>query len=140
VFASPSHPSKMDWSTHFPLHIPPPSAAPSKAPAKRVTVADIGCGFGGLIVSLATKLPDTLMLGLEIRLQVTEYVTERITALRKQSTEAGRDGEYGNISVLRANAMKFLPNFFEKGQLEKVFFCFPDPHFKARKHKARIVS
>lgn len=36
--------------------------------------------------------------------------------------------------------MKFMPNFFRKGQLSKVFICFPDPHFKARKHKARIVS
>jgi len=36
--------------------------------------------------------------------------------------------------------MKFLPNFFKKGQLSKIFICFPDPHFKARKHKARIVS
>lgn len=25
-------------------------------------------------------------------------------------------------------------------QLSKVFFLFPDPHFKARKHKARIIS
>lgn len=36
--------------------------------------------------------------------------------------------------------MKFLPNFFKKGQLSKIFICFPDPHFKTRKHKARIVS
>ncbi|RYP35949.1 hypothetical protein DL767_003638 [Monosporascus sp. MG133] len=36
--------------------------------------------------------------------------------------------------------MKFLPNFFRKGQLSKVFICFPDPHFKHRKQKARIVS
>lgn len=36
--------------------------------------------------------------------------------------------------------MKFLPNFFRKSQLEKIFLCFPDPHFKQRKHKARIVS
>lgn len=47
---------------------------------------------------------------------------------------------YNNLSVLRANAMKFLPNFFHKGQLSKLFFLFPDPHFKARKHKARIIS
>ena len=26
--------------------------------------------------------------------------------------------------------MKYLPNFFRKGQLEKIFFLFPDPHFK----------
>jgi len=36
--------------------------------------------------------------------------------------------------------MKFLPNLFHKSQLSKIFLCFPDPHFKARKHKARIVS
>ncbi|KAM0331723.1 hypothetical protein ACHAQA_003402 [Verticillium albo-atrum] len=28
----------------------------------------------------------------------------------------------------------------KKGQLSKIFICFPDPHFKTRKHKARIVS
>lgn len=49
-------------------------------------------------------------------------------------------GRYQNISVLRANTMKFLPNFFRKAQLSKIFLCFPDPHFKARKHKQRIVS
>ena len=121
---SPSNPAEMDWSTHFP-----------GKPGRQVAVADIGCGFGGLLVSLAPKMPDTLMLGLEIRLQVTEYVSERIAALRLQ-----HPGEYGNISVLRGNAMKFLPNIFEKAQLSKLFLCFPDPHFKARKHKARIVS
>jgi tRNA (guanine-N7-)-methyltransferase len=36
--------------------------------------------------------------------------------------------------------MKFLPNYFHKAQLSKIFLCFPDPHFKQRKHKARIVS
>ena len=28
----------------------------------------------------------------------------------------------------------------QKGQLSKLFFLFPDPHFKARKNKARIIS
>lgn len=36
--------------------------------------------------------------------------------------------------------MKFLPNYFEKGQLSKMFFLFPDPHFKKVKHKWRIIS
>ena len=36
--------------------------------------------------------------------------------------------------------MKFLPNYMRKGQLSKMFFLFPDPHFKQRKHKARIIS
>ena len=49
-------------------------------------------------------------------------------------------GNYENISALRSNTMKFLPNFFAHHQLSKIFICFPDPHFKMRKHKARIVS
>ncbi len=36
--------------------------------------------------------------------------------------------------------MKYLPNFFYKGQLEKLFFLFPDPHFKKAKHKWRIIN
>jgi tRNA (guanine-N7-)-methyltransferase len=74
--------------------------------------------------------------GLEIRMQVTQYVTDRIRALRAQNS----GGLYQNIACMRANTMKFLPNFFKKAQLSKIFICFPDPHFKARKHKARIVS
>jgi tRNA G46 methylase TrmB len=42
--------------------------------------------------------------------------------------------------VLRTNAMKYLPNYFEKGQLEKMFFLFPDPHFKEKNHRRRIIS
>lgn len=78
-----------------------------------------------------------LSTGLEIRTQVTEFVQDRIKALRNQNPETEL---YQNIACLRANTMKFLPNFFKKAQLRKIFLCFPDPHFKARKHKARIVS
>ena len=74
---------------------------------------------------------------MEIRTSVTEFVQEKAKALRAQNTGSGA---YQNVACLRANAMKFLPNFFRKGQLSKIFLCFPDPHFKARKHKARIVS
>lgn len=77
--------------------------------------------------------------GLEIRLQVTQFVEDKIRALRNQSKTDGGDA-YQNIACIRANAMKFLPNFFNKAQLSKIFICFPDPHFKAKKHKQRIVS
>ena len=41
---------------------------------------------------------------------------------------------------MRTNCMKYLPNYFEKGQLQKIFICFPDPHFKAKNHRRRIVT
>ncbi|KAI5310779.1 tRNA (guanine-N(7)-)-methyltransferase (tRNA(m7G46)-methyltransferase) [Ascosphaera atra] len=182
----------MDWSSHYPAFVDPdPSntnATGRPRLTKNVEVADIGCGFGGLLVALAPLMPETLMVGMEIRIQVLDYVNARIKALRlqqaaaaakgsntaessqttqkdKQTTEASKGDDeateqtalpdvpsaptptppvssasYQNISAIRSNTMKFLTNFFDRHQLSKIFICFPDPHFKARKHKARIVS
>lgn len=129
----PASPEAMDWSAYYPAFVADGARGRLR---KGVEVVDIGCGFGGLLVALAPLMPETLMLGLEIRTSVAEFVQERIWALREQS-----DGRlFHNAACLRANSMKFLPNLFGKAQLAKVFICFPDPHFKARKHKARIVS
>ncbi|KAK0628976.1 hypothetical protein B0T17DRAFT_505581 [Bombardia bombarda] len=165
----PPSPDQMDWSLMYPAYVveddkPADSedtamAAPGaeteaqssdelvsstepKRLSKEVEVADIGCGFGGLLIALAPVMPDTLILGLEIRVSVTQYVVDRIKALRAQNELApeSNPNSYNNIACLRANTMKFLPNFFRKFQLSRIFICFPDPHFKARKHKQRIVS
>lgn len=101
----------------------------------KIRFADIGCGFGGLLVKLSTMFPSKLMIGMELRDKVSEYVKERILALRK-----AHPGQYQNISVVRTNSMKFLPNYFEKGELEKMFFLFPDPHFKEKNHRRRVIS
>ena len=100
--------------------------------------------------------PTGISRGLEIRVQVSQYVEDRIAALRAASSapppqpslaESGPTSEcttspggYQNVSIVRANAMKFLPNYFSKHSLSALFFLFPDPHFKLRKHKARIIS
>lgn len=132
-FAYPAKPQDYDWSEHYPTVFKEGNSL--SAATKCVEFADIGCGYGGLLMSLATKFPDKLMLGMEIRHKVEEYVKRRIVAYRLQHS-----GSFENISVIRMNAMKFMPNFFKKGQLEKLFFLFPDPHFKKKKHKARIIS
>lgn len=67
----------MDWSSHYPAFVldapnePFDSDNAPKADAglavkklkQDVEVADIGCGFGGLLVALAPIMPDTLLLG-----------------------------------------------------------------------------
>lgn len=70
-----------------------------------------------------------------MHVQVTEYVKDRILALRDSNP-----GKYENISVVRTNSMKYIPNYFEKGQLSKMFFLFPDPHFKEKNHRRRVIS
>ncbi|KAH3680239.1 hypothetical protein WICMUC_000420 [Wickerhamomyces mucosus] len=131
----PISPNHMDWSKFYPYYYDEINNKMNK----QVTIADIGCGFGGLMVDLSPEFPNNLILGMEIRVQVTNYVEDRIIALRQQNLN-NDSTNYQNINVIRGNAMKFLPNFFQKSQLEKIFFCFPDPHFKQRKHKARIVT
>ena len=98
---------------------------------------DIGCGFGGLTVDLARDYEDKNIVGMELRVQVSEYVILRIQGLREQFKDQQK---YLNAQCLRMNCMKFLPNFFEKQSIEKMFILFADPHFKLRKHKHRIIT
>lgn len=132
TFEYPVCPEKMDWSQLYPEFFP---GCMDKSATAQVEFADVGCGYGGLLVELSPLFPDKLILGLEIRVKVSDYVQDRIRSLR-----ASEEGGFQNVACLRSNAMKYLPNFFAKGQLSKMFFLFPDPHFKKTKHKWRIIS
>lgn len=94
-YASPESPAAMDWRQLYPAfakEAPKPDSE-KKARAsdgmgtvsyeeeeedgsltKKVEVADIGCGFGGLLFALAPKMPETLILGtLEIVFFLTVF-------------------------------------------------------------------
>ncbi len=66
----------MDWSPYYPAFASTPDTQKTDDTIannegqkkiiplrKDVEVADIGCGFGGLLVALAPVLPETLLLG-----------------------------------------------------------------------------
>ncbi|XP_053203084.1 tRNA (guanine-N(7)-)-methyltransferase-like [Panonychus citri] len=126
-FDYPVKPDEMDWTKLYPDY--------DSNGDKKVELLDVGCGYGGLLVTLASVFPDKLSLGMEIRVKVCDYVQDRIKSLRSEFPD-----EYNRIACIRSNAMKYLPNYFSKGQLSKIFFLFPDPHFKKTKHKWRIIS
>ena len=75
--SSPQCPDLMDWSVHYPAFVTQQTNSIGKSAStgvashmtnslvKEVTVADIGCGFGGLLVALAPKFPDDLLLGMQ---------------------------------------------------------------------------
>jgi len=134
-FLYPIKPSAMNWNPFYPAYFNEDGT--KKDSKRKVEVLDIGCGYGGLLVSLSTLYPDSLSLGMEIRVKVSAYVHQRIQALRGEDKDRI---QYQNIALIRTNAMKYLINFFEKGQLKKLFFLFPDPQFKKRKNKWRIIS
>ena len=57
----------MDWAEHYPAYALPIEVDKGEQAPRRltkdVTVADIGCGFGGLLVALAPQLSSDLLLG-----------------------------------------------------------------------------
>lgn len=75
-------------------------------------------------------------MGMEIRGKVVNFVGEKIRAIRFESNFE----KCMNATVIRTNAMRHLPQYFRKNSLEKIFICFPDPHFKKRNHRRRIVN
>lgn len=124
LFKPPADPSKLRMDK---LYVNPPQ--------DHIVWCDIGCGYGGLLASLGAAYPDKTMMGLEIRDRVAEFCRRRVLEMRKEYP-----GSYGNIAFERSNAMKYFPNYFAKGSLEKLFFCYPDPHFKKKKNRQRIIS
>lgn len=68
-FPIPISPDEVDLSQHYPRYFPSGEgeARQGDAPVPRIRFADVGCGFGGLLVGLSTLFPDTLMIGMELR-------------------------------------------------------------------------
>lgn len=87
LISSPLSPKTMDWSSYYPAFVSNSEAARDlahvqseknsfdldklvedgpKTLSKNIEVADIGCGFGGLLVALAPMMPKTLLLGMLI--------------------------------------------------------------------------
>ena len=64
-FSYPLSPIEAKWELHY------PDISDSERVVKFI---DVGMGFGGLTVALAQLFPNKLVLGMEIRAKVCEYV------------------------------------------------------------------
>ncbi|XP_065674352.1 tRNA (guanine-N(7)-)-methyltransferase [Hydra vulgaris] len=133
-FLYPVCPAAMNWHPFYPNYFTPDGSSCNNL--EKVEIVDIGCGYGGMLITLSPLFTKSLILGMEIRVKVSAFVHQRILALRNQ----GNKNDFQNIAVIRTNAMKYMTNFFNKGQLKCLFFLFPDPHFKKKKNKWRIIS
>ena len=80
------------------------------------TIVDIGCGYGGLLFELGKEFPKSLVLGMEIRDKVTNFVAEKINSKRINSQYK----THMNIAVVRTNTMKTIHNYFAKESVRKI--------------------
>jgi tRNA (guanine-N7-)-methyltransferase len=93
---------------------------------------DIGCGRGQFLQAMAQQQPDWNFLGLEIR----EPLVIQALQLRDQLGLT-------NLHFIFCNVNNFLPPLLAslpKGQLQRVTVQFPDPWFKKRHQKRRVVQ
>ncbi|MDP7040604.1 MAG: tRNA (guanosine(46)-N7)-methyltransferase TrmB, partial [Myxococcota bacterium] len=90
---------------------------------------DIGFGQGEFILSLAQKHPQWNVLGIEIR----EHLVENLLTMAQEA-------ECSNLHALVANANIHLETLIPNHCLEFVSINFPDPWFKRRHHKRRVLS
>lgn len=93
---------------------------------------DIGCARGRFILRMAEIVPDWNFLGVEIRHQLVDEAN-RI---------AGEQG-LGNLHYSFCNALLWIDRLIEKipeGRLRAVTIQFPDPWFKKKHAKRRMVN
>lgn len=95
---------------------------------------DIGCSRGGFLVDIATQRPDDYnYLGLEIRPIVVYHAQQRVEKHNLQGS-LGFVGCNANVDLER-----LLTLADAKDKLQIAAIQFPDPHFKARHAKRRVV-
>ena len=90
---------------------------------------EIGTNRGKFLAALAKAHPERCYLGVELRKAWAEVAQRRLERSR-----------VSNAQVLRADANHVLPIVADDGQLDELFLLFPDPWWKARHHKRRIIQ
>ncbi|MCA8922892.1 MAG: tRNA (guanosine(46)-N7)-methyltransferase TrmB [Planctomycetes bacterium] len=105
-----------DWSTAF---------ANPELPLE----VDVGCMHGTFMLERARRVPEHNFVGLEIRVPLVEEVRQRIE----------RDA-LPNARVVLCNANTSFTDLFAPQSVHRVYVHFPDPWFKAKHHKRRLVK
>ncbi len=93
---------------------------------------DIGCARGEFLLRMATLQPDWNFLGLEIREPLVEQAKAKVLELGLRNLHF----LFGNAN----NSLKPLLDSLETRTLQRVTIQFPDPWFKKRQIKRRIVQ
>lgn len=97
-------------------------------PACRVEV-ELGCADAEFSFQLAANHPEWLVVGLEIREPCLERNRERVQQLG-----------LGNLVFAYSNLNVDLDQVFAPGSVDRFHLLFPDPWFKERHRKRRVIE
>jgi tRNA (guanine-N7-)-methyltransferase len=93
---------------------------------------DLGCGRGRFLLEIASLYPEINFLGIEIR---QPLVTE--------ANQLKEEKKLSNLHYLFANINNYLTEILEslpRQKIELVMIQFPDPWFKKKHHKRRVIQ
>ncbi len=90
---------------------------------------EIGCGYGHFLLELASARPEHDFVAIEIRRKLAEGLARK----------AERRG-LSNLVSLHGDARQLLPVLFAPERLQAIHVLFPDPWWKKRHHKRRLVD
>ena len=91
---------------------------------------EVGFNRGKFITALAHRFPDHNVVGIEIRKRFGFRLTQLV----------GRAEAPKNLRVIWGDAKVLVPLIFETGSLSAMFITFPDPWWKKRHEKRRLVD
>lgn len=106
-----------------------PVAWPAHLPADAPLEVELGCAEAQFCFQLARACPERCIVGLDIREKL-------IVRNERRAREAGLHNlvfGYVNLSV-------DLDRVFGSGRVDRFHVLFPDPWFKARHHKRRVIA
>jgi tRNA (guanine-N7-)-methyltransferase len=98
------------------------------APGQTLEV-ELGAAEAHFLIDRARAAPDALYVGVEIRRELVEWT----------NAELGRAG-IRNVRCVFANMSVDMPRLFAPASVQRFFLNFPDPWFKARQHKRRVIG
>jgi tRNA (guanine-N7-)-methyltransferase len=105
-----------DWRAHF-------------GEAAGALELEIGCGHGGYALAFARLRPGRALVGIEQRKKFAQLVADKA---------AGRG--HRNLLVLQGDARILAPRLFAAGSLAAIHVHFPDPWWKRRHVRRRLVD
>ncbi|MBF1999688.1 MAG: tRNA (guanosine(46)-N7)-methyltransferase TrmB [Synechococcales cyanobacterium M58_A2018_015] len=111
---------------------PPPNWEDIYANWRQPLHLDIGCGRGHFLLMMAEQQPDWNFLGLEIREPLVEEANLRRSALGLTNLHYC----FGNANTFLQPLLASLP----APVLQRVTIQFPDPWFKKRHQKRRVIQ
>jgi tRNA (guanine-N7-)-methyltransferase len=106
------------------------AAVPRIAPlAGRALEVELGAAEAHFLIDRARADRETLFVGVEIR-------RELVASTNAICVEAGMH----NVRCVFANMSVDMPRLFAPESVQRFFLNFPDPWFKSRQHKRRVIG